>query len=211
MKKLIHTIIFLALGYMLPLMFNPALLLDPKMLSLMLACIIVFLTQPTFHVEEGLQQREADKSSVFLILVFSVISVAFPIVEWAYFSYYTGNLIWIGLGGTFILGGVFIRVWAIQTLGKYFTATVQISDDHQLVKNGPYQIVRHPSYLGAYMVFIGSAILLEAWLGGLIAAIIMIYVYHLRITAEEESLVKAFGKKYLDYRLHTQRLIPYLW
>jgi protein-S-isoprenylcysteine O-methyltransferase Ste14 len=61
------------------------------------------------------------------------------------------------------------------------------------------------------MVFIGSAILLEAWLGGLIAAVIMIYVYHLRITAEEESLVKAFGKKYQDYRSHTQRLIPYLW
>lgn len=211
MKKLIHTVVFLVLGYILPLIFTPTLLLDPKMLTLMLACIIVFLTQPTFHVEEGIKQKEADKSSVFLILAFSVVSVAFPVVEWAYFSYYTGSPLWIGLGSLFIIGGVFIRVWAIQTLGKYFTATVQISDDHQLVKNGPYQIVRHPSYLGAYMVFIGSSILLEAWLGGLIAAIIMIYVYHLRITAEEETLVKAFGKKYLDYRTNTQRLIPYLW
>ena len=175
MKKIVHTIVFLVLGYILPLIFNPSLLLDPKMLSLMLACIILFLTQPTFHVEEGIKQKEVDKSSVFLILTFSVVSVACPIIEWAYFSYYTGSWMWIGLGGGFVLGGVFIRVWAIQTLGKYFTATVQISDDHQLVKNGPYQIVRHPSYLGAYMVFIGSAILLEAWIGGLIAAIIMIY------------------------------------
>ena len=86
MKKIVHTIVFLVLGYILPLIFNPSLLLDPKMLSLMLACIILFLTQPTLHEEEGIKQKEVDKSSVFLILTFSVVSVACPIIEWAYFS-----------------------------------------------------------------------------------------------------------------------------
>lgn len=211
MKRILNTAIFLFLGYLLPLVGNLSLLMDPKMIILMIVCIIVFLTQPTFHLKDGVEQKDADRNSVFLILLFSVISVAIPIVEWAYFSKLPPNMIWVVVGSLFLLSGVLIRTWAIQTLGKYFTATVQIADDHQLVQTGPYRLVRHPSYLGAYLVFIGNGIFLEAWLGGLAAAIIMAYVYSIRIKAEEESLVEAFGEKYTHYRTDTQRLIPYVW
>ncbi len=211
MKKLINTVIFLLLGYILPLIADISLIIDIKMIILMIICVFVFLTQPTFHMEEGVSQKQEDKNSVFLILLFSVISVAIPIIEWAYFSDHTTAFSWYTLGLILLLGGVFIRTWAIRTLGKYFTATVKIADDHQLVQHGPYRIVRHPSYLGAYLVFIGNGVLLEAWVGTLAAALIMAYVYHLRISAKEASLVATFGERYESYRLATQKLIPYIW
>lgn len=41
------------------------------------------------------------------------------------------------------------RLWAMRTLGEYFTFQVMIREDHKLISHGPYKYLMHPSYTGA--------------------------------------------------------------
>jgi protein-S-isoprenylcysteine O-methyltransferase Ste14 len=60
------------------------------------------------------------------------------------------------LTGTLIIwGGLFIRWWAIYSLGKYFKIVVTSQSDQKIVKNGPYKYVHLPSYTGSMIIFVG--------------------------------------------------------
>lgn len=211
MGKIKNTLLFLLLGYGLPLAFQPALLLDYRIIFLMAAAVTVFLTQPGFEVEEAERDRSADNNSVLFILILSVLAIALPVLEWGLFHPDSFHWLWVITGGTIVIMGTTLRIWAIQTLGKYFTATVQIQKEHELIQHGPFQFIRHPSYTGAFLTAIGGAIVLESWIGLPIAAACMLYGYYVRITAEEKALVGKFGKQYLEYQQHSSRLIPGIW
>lgn len=54
--------------------------------------------------------------------------------------------------------GLLLRWWAIVTLGRFFTVDVTIEKDHQLVERGPFRWVRHPSYTGVLLAFVGVGV-----------------------------------------------------
>ena len=83
--------------------------------------------------------------------------------------------------------------------------------EHRLVRKGPYRLVRHPSYLGAFMATLGCAILLQSWLGLFLAAAMMLLAYSIRIKVEEEALVKAFGEQYVAFQQEAKKMIPFVW
>ncbi|OJA16503.1 hypothetical protein AZE42_11851 [Rhizopogon vesiculosus] len=62
------------------------------------------------------------------------------------------------IGTALVITGGLIRWWCFRTLGRFFTFEVSVRKEHQLVKTGPYAIVRHPSYTGIYLQFIGVLI-----------------------------------------------------
>ena len=210
-SKLISTSIFLFLFYGLPLAGRPDLLLTNKVLVLLIGCLLVFLTQPAIDPQDARAQQGTDRHSVWLILGLSGLSIAAPLIEWAYWH---PDLSWrptVWIGFCILLSGISLRFWAIRTLGRHFTATVQVSAQQPLITHGPYAWVRHPSYLGAYLAFLGSAVVLEAWFGLLLAALAMGLVYRVRIQAEEETLERAFGQAYRSYRFQTWKMLPGLW
>ena len=95
----------------------------------------------------------------------SSLSVVAGVVEWAYFRNAAEISQQLQLSGCcFIIVGIVVRVWAIQVLGKQFTATATLQTTTiKLYKAGPYKFVRHPSYLGAFLAIIGSAVFLNAY------------------------------------------------
>ena len=211
MGKIKNTALFLLLAYLLPLALRPSLLLDYRILFLMLAAVTVFLTQPGFEAKEAERDRSADNNSVLFILALSVLAIAIPVAEWGYFHPDRAHLHWTITGGLIVIAGTGLRIWAIQTLGRFFTATVQIQETHQLIQHGPFRYIHHPSYTGALLTAVGGAVVLESWFGLLIATACMLYAYYVRITAEETALVSKFGQRYLDYQKQSSRLIPGIW
>lgn len=212
MKKIVLASISNILMIVLPLLGNPALMLNGKILFIIIGSICMWLTQPPVSMKETSDKKSSDRFSVVLILLMSLVSVVVPVVDWAYFSGHSSSVtLFTFLGILMIVTGISFRAWAVNSLGKYFTATVQIKEDHQLVKTGPYRIVRHPSYTGAFLAIIAGGVILESLAGFIISCTAMIIAYYVRIGIEEKELVARFGNDYLAYKKDTKMIIPYVF
>jgi len=72
------------------------------------------------------------------------------------------------VGSGLILAGLALRLVSILTLGRLFTVNVAIHSDHPVVERGPYRFVRHPSYSGLLLAFIGLGVSFQSWLSILV-------------------------------------------
>jgi protein-S-isoprenylcysteine O-methyltransferase len=104
--------------------------------------------------------------------------------------------------------GLSLRWWAIIMLGRFFTVNVTIEQDHELVERGPFRFVRHPSYTGVLLAFVGWALTLRNWAAMLVVLVPISAAFVRRMNVEEEALTGALGPKYLAYMGRTKRLIP---
>ncbi|MFN8288425.1 MAG: isoprenylcysteine carboxylmethyltransferase family protein [Chitinophagales bacterium] len=116
---------------------------------------------------------------------------------------------WSGLA-VFILGFA-LRWSAILQLGKGFTVDVSIGKEHQLQQSGLYSVIRHPSYLGVMLEFLGYSLLLNSWYPLFIINIPVFLALHHRMNIEEDLLISHFGNAYRQYKSKTKRLVPFLY
>ncbi|HEV2804605.1 MAG TPA: isoprenylcysteine carboxylmethyltransferase family protein [Chthoniobacterales bacterium] len=104
--------------------------------------------------------------------------------------------------------GLAVRWWAIVTLGRFFTVDVVVEKDHEVVQRGPFRWVRHPSYSGVLLAFLGWAMTLWNWVAMAVVLVPIFVAFLRRMKVEEEALSRALGEKYRDYMRRTKRLIP---
>lgn len=107
--------------------------------------------------------------------------------------------------------GLGTRLWALTTLGRFFTMPITLADDHRIVRDGPYRWLRHPSYTGGLLTGVGMPLVLGTTLGLAVTIVALAAVYVYRIRIEEAALVRRFGDAYQEYRRATWRLIPGLY
>ncbi len=69
------------------------------------------------------------------------------------------------LGMTLLIAGADLRWWSFWALGQYFTFTVDVSPDQQVVTAGPYRVLRHPGYAGGLLAMIGMGVSYTNWIG----------------------------------------------
>jgi protein-S-isoprenylcysteine O-methyltransferase len=115
----------------------------------------------------------------------------------------------IGLGLFF--WGVILRWYSIWYLGRYFTVDVAIAKEHRVINAGPYRLIRHPSYTGALMAFLGFGFSLGNWLSILCLMVPIVAAFMWRIHVEERALTEALGDDYRAYMQRTKRLIPLVY
>jgi protein-S-isoprenylcysteine O-methyltransferase Ste14 len=107
-----------------------------------------------------------------------------------------------------VVAGVAIRLLAIVTLKKFFTVHVTILGDHQRIQRGLYAHIRHPSYLGALIGFLGVGLGMCNGLSLLIVFLPILSAFLYRIHVEEQALQQRFGREYTVYCESTNRLTP---
>ena len=112
---------------------------------------------------------------------------------------------WVGVF-VFAAGSV-LRILPVFILGDRFSGLVAIQPAHTLVTNGIYRVIRHPSYLGLFLVSLGWVLAFRSGVGLLVTAC-LIPPLVARIRAEEALLLDQFGDEYRAYRSRTSRLIP---
>jgi len=113
---------------------------------------------------------------------------------------------WGGLA--LIVVGFAIRLIAIFTLRRYFTVDVAIAKDHKVIDRGLYGVIRHPSYSGSLLSFLGLGIAFMNWLSLAIMIIGPAIGIGYRIAVEERTLIGALGEDYRIYAVRTKRLVP---
>jgi protein-S-isoprenylcysteine O-methyltransferase Ste14 len=116
--------------------------------------------------------------------------------------------LWVGLGCAVGLTGVTLRWWAIRTLGKQFTRELRVGSDHELVVDGPYRYVRHPSYTGAILMLAGVGLGLGNALSLVACLVLPTLGYIQRIPREEKLLRQELGEPYVEYAGQRRRLVP---
>jgi protein-S-isoprenylcysteine O-methyltransferase Ste14 len=104
--------------------------------------------------------------------------------------------------------GLGVRVVAIVTLGRAFSANVATRAGQSLQRSGLYRLVRHPSYLGLELIFLAFALHSRTWACFAVVLVPPTLAVLYRIHVEEAALRLSFGGDYEDYCRGTKRLIP---
>ncbi len=105
--------------------------------------------------------------------------------------------------------GLTITLVAHGTLRRFYSSTLVIRVDHQLISHGIYRFIRHPIYLGTILAFIGISVYASS-LYGLLIMLALIGVFLNRIRMEERMLTDEFGDAYRTYKKVTSKLIPFI-
>lgn len=114
------------------------------------------------------------------------------------------------IGMVLLASGAAVRRHCFKTLGKYFTGVVMANADQPVIDRGLYRWVRHPSYTGGMMMFLGLGISFGSWLSSAILFLIPCFIYSRRIAAEEKALIDTLGEPYRAYMARTKRFIPFI-
>ena len=118
---------------------------------------------------------------------------------------------WQAAGCVLIPLGLALRWWSIVYLGRFFTVNVAVHEGHRVVDSGPYRYIRHPSYTGALIAFLGLGLGFGSWFSVLIVMVSTWLAYASRIRIEERALLEALGESYRRYVRRTKRLVPLIY
>jgi protein-S-isoprenylcysteine O-methyltransferase Ste14 len=115
------------------------------------------------------------------------------------------------VGMLLFAAGAALRWASFWALGQYFTFTVDVSADQNVVTRGPYRALRHPGYTGGLLAMIGMGVIYANWVGlaGFVLPCLVIIIWRIRI--EEAALLKTTGAPYRAYAAHHKRLVPLIW
>lgn len=97
---------------------------------------------------------------------------------------------------------------AVRTLGKQWSLQARVLETHELIRSGPYSVVRHPIYTGLFGMLIAASLGYGHWIGLPIASGIYLMATFMRIRIEERLLREQFGRVYDAYALDVPAFIP---
>ena len=129
-----------------------------------------------------------------------------------------------GLNGCFlpqtvtfiVVGGIvqavfmLLAIWARRHLGRNWSAEVRIGEGHELIRSGPYRVLRHPIYTAMLGMLVGSAIASGQY-HALVGIALLIVAYLRKTRLEEEILRKTFGNDFEAYFRDSWALVPYVF
>jgi protein-S-isoprenylcysteine O-methyltransferase Ste14 len=160
------------------------------------------------------QRIEPVASRILRVFIFAIAIVLLSTTRiplgWLYHQLWPVGLWPFWLGAAVMVAGLLFAVWAREHLGRNWSRSVTIKQDHELITTGPYGMVRHPIYTGILGGFLGSAIALSE-VRGFIAMVLIFIALWLKLRMEEQWMRSQFGETYVTYTHQTAALVPYLF
>ncbi|MBT2186252.1 methyltransferase family protein [Sphingobium nicotianae] len=132
-----------------------------------------------------------------------------PLARMAYFSVHRSGPLLHWLGALCGVAGAALAIWARLTLGRNWSGTVTVKEDHELVTTGPYAVIRHPIYTALTLLFLGILFFFPS-LRSLLGLAFIIASFWVKLRQEEALMLAQFPDAYPAYCAHTTRLIPWL-
>ena len=179
---------------------------------LWLACSVYWLLSAskvkTTASEESIASRAAHlvPMTVAILLLFAPRSLPWGVLGERMFP---GGPATHWIGAAVVAVGLAFAAWARARLGKNWSGTVTLKSDHELIRSGPYRLVRHPIYSGGLLAMAGTVVARGEW-RGLLAVLIMFAGMWWKLQREERWMGEAFGQDYAKYRSEVYALIPFV-
>ena len=146
---------------------------------------------------------------IFIVAITLLCTTRIPL-PFLYLHLWPYGLFPFWLGVAIAIAGLLFAVWAREHLGRNWSRSVTIKQDHELITTGPYSMVRHPIYTGILIGFLGMAIAISQVRGFLVLVLIFL-AFWLKLRMEEQWMHSQFGQTYATYANQTAALVPYLF
>ena len=211
MRRMIFGALAASLVLIIPALGNPAILGAAHLWILLGIAVAASQLQPGYN-PIGIMFSTGDRGTGAQI-IWSIYLVQLAATLEAAYLRYPESVAWNAVAYAALTGcaiGLAIRTWAVMTLGRLFTMHISIQQDHVVVTDGPYRWVRHPSYLGALVLYLSAVTLVHAWYALLGGLLVLPFAFLRRIRFEESRLLGEFGGKYAAYQRRTWKLVPYV-
>ena len=159
---------------------------------------------------------EEDRSSTLdmILLALNAVGMLIPIVyvfsSWLDFADYSlpAWLRWVGVimfaGAAALLGATH------RAMGRSWTPTLGLREDHQLVTEGVFKYIRHPMYAAHILWALATPLILTNWIAGFSMLLPQLAQYWMRVGPEEKMMLESFGEEYRVYMDKTGRIFPKL-
>jgi len=157
--------------------------------------------------------EKSDQGSMQVIMLAGWIGsfAAFFVAGVPRFAIVQNRMIWFAGGLAVLFLGRLLRMHCWKMLGKHFTGDVKAAADQPVIEKGAYRWVRHPSYTGGTMMYLGTGIALTNWLSAILMFLAGAVGYAYRVHVEEKALQTNLGGRYQDYMRRTKRFVPYVF
>jgi len=99
---------------------------------------------------------------------------------------------------------------AVRHLGKQLRILAGLYEDHELVRTGPYAVVRHPVYASLFLMLLATGMLFARWPMLLLGIGLYVAGTEIRIHFEEALLRSRFGAEFEEYRQRVPAYLPFL-
>lgn len=111
---------------------------------------------------------------------------------------YPPSMLFLVIGLEMVVFGEAIRIWASGYLRK----------GELLAVNGPYAYVRHPLYLGNFLIGSGFCVAVQSLNFFIIFLILFGFIYRYTVANEEKELAEKFGVEFVSYKESVPRFFP---
>jgi protein-S-isoprenylcysteine O-methyltransferase Ste14 len=95
-------------------------------------------------------------------------------------------------------------------LGRNWSISLEVREQHALVQSGVYRRIRHPMYTSFFLLGVAQLLLLPNWLAGLAGIAGAGVLFGFRVAREERMMLESFGEDYRGYMAHTKRIVPWI-
>lgn len=161
--------------------------------------------------EKMSERRVTTQERTLLGLLFLGMFLApllYAVTDWLDFANYALPA-WAGWLGVLLLAGAVLVFWrAHADLGLNWSPSLEIRQEHELITRGIYGVIRHPMYASQWLWVIAQPLLLQNWIAGFLNLLVFIPFYFLRVQAEEQMMIDAFGTQYQEYMRTTGGVLP---
>lgn len=107
--------------------------------------------------------------------------------------------------------GLALRYISTWTLGDYFTRDVAVSEDQRLISHGPYRFLRHPLYVGLFLLTVSVPLFFKNIPVLFLSMLYMGYVLNQRMRVEEAAMERILGDRYRAWKTKRYRFIPFIY
>ncbi|MEM7029336.1 MAG: protein-S-isoprenylcysteine O-methyltransferase [Chloroflexota bacterium] len=159
------------------------------------------------------ESRQTTIENILLAAVF-IGSAILPVLHLAFgllsFANYTLPVWAVVVGAISFVVGLWLFWRSHADLGRNWSVTLEIREDHGLITNGVYKQIRHPMYSAIFLMFTAQALLVHNWIAGLGGIVTFGLMYIIRVPQEEAMMRASFGEAYDTYCQNTGRIWPKL-
>ena len=99
---------------------------------------------------------------------------------------------------------------SVKHLGKQFRVNAGLYEDHELVRTGPYGIVRHPIYSSILAILLSTILLLTPWRWAAVSLALFVAGTEIRVRTEDHLLASRFGREFAEYRKKVPAYVPFV-